>query len=157
MISKSLTGFIFGIAAIALPSYTQAQSWHNFVSLGLGITQTSHTQDLTLIPNPLPGRTDRFVNKSTSHLTVELTVGSEYCLKNVNPQTELWIGGEGIYIRSDGAPGQVLPSINVGNFDRLNFSYDIDSYLLLVKGKIKRKALFNKDWGGYQGQIMSVQ
>jgi hypothetical protein len=149
MKSKSLGGLICGIAVIALPSYIQAQSWHNFVSLGLGITQTGHSQDLTLIPNPFPGRTDRFVNKSTSHLTAELSGGSERLLKSFSSQTELWIGGEAVYLRSDGAPGQVLPSINVGNFDRLNFSYDIDSYLLLAKGKIKRKELLNKDWGGY--------
>ena len=146
---KSLGILICGIAVTALPSYIQAQSWRNFVSLGLGITQTGHSEDLSLIPIPFPGRTDRFIYKSTSHLTVQLSGGSEYLLKSFNPQTELWLGAEAIYLRSDDAAGQVLPSINVGSFDRLNFSYDIDSYLLLVKGKIKQKSLLNKDWGGY--------
>lgn len=145
---KSLS-LVCGIAVMTFSSYIQANVWHNFVSLGLGLTQTGHSQDLTLIPTPFPGRTDRFVNTSKSHLTTQLGGGSEHLFKSFSSQTELWIGGEGVYLRSDGAPGQVLPSINVGNFDRLNFSYDIESYLLLVKGKIKQRALFNKDWGGY--------
>lgn len=135
--------------ASTLPTCLQAETWHPFASLGLGFTETSHTQDLTLIPTPTPGRTDRFISKSTSHTTVLVSAGGERILKNINDSTELWFGVEGGYLQRGNVQGQVLPSINVGNFDQLNFTYDMDSFVFLAKGKLKKRELFNTKWSGY--------
>lgn len=140
---------LFGLLLGGESSLAVAANSHNYISVGLGITQTSHSQDLQLLTAPAPGLTHRYVSSSTSHLTSSLSIGREGLFKEVGSDGELWFGAEGLYIRSDGASGSVHRFINVGpNFARLNFSYDIDSYLLLAKGKYKKAQLF-KDWGGY--------
>lgn len=144
------------LAVLMLVSSISAQAgmassmdWHHYVSIGMGSTYTDHSQDLQMHTSPSPGLVNRYNNHTWSHFTAQLAFGSELPIYKVNETSDIWLGLEGSYLRTDGAPGDVLPAVNIGsNFDRLNFGYDIESYLLMAKAKLKRASVY-KAWGGY--------
>ncbi len=140
-----------GVAAISfsLLSFTSAMalkhSWYGELGFGLGQTGFKSNDRVRLFTAPAPGLTNGFFNRRKRDLSLMSYIGAGIKLpfKNVGV---FKIGAQLSEMDYQFINGQVHPMINVGpNFDRLNYSYEGSSTLVLasvqlekhLKGKVK--------------------
>ncbi len=145
---KKLISLIIGgtLPLNALPALSG--NWHPYAITGLGCANTYKTQNITLQNTPSPGVENQFESKDPSNYTALVGLGARKNLKAIKFQTTLSAGMEALYL-NDSVKGIVRPLINVGpNFDKLNYSFSVNSLLLLAKATLNRDNLLNR-WAGY--------
>lgn len=131
----SIKALGFSFALISMPALSC--DWHPYAVMGLGVAQTNQTQRLMLHTTPAPGLVNQYESADISASTKMFGMGMSKVVPEANNGSDLLVGIEALYLRNDHAPGMIRPLINVGsNFDTLNFSYDMESYLVLAKATI---------------------
>lgn len=118
--------------------------WRPSVSFGYGLTQTTQSQTLHLMDTPDPGLDNRYVGSRTIHdaTFVGLSLEKEFATSFVNAFTA--VGFELDYLWNQHAGGVVEPMVNVSpDFDVLNYSYHIQSFVAQATGKLLKKDLLN--------------
>lgn len=123
--------------------------WQKTFHLGYGLSQAGHSQDVTLATTPAPGLVNNFDTENLSRGSVLLGFGLSKSIAGYKNGVKLRAGLEVDYIDNSAVAGTVHPLVNGGpNFDTLNFSYDVQSYLLLANLNLSKENIY-KAWGGY--------
>jgi len=140
---------IMGCVFALIATQATCASWHPYSVMGLGVSHTNQTQDLTLQTSPSPGLTNQYDSVNTSFSTRLVGFGLSKAAATLKKEAQVSLGVEALYLSNDEVSGTVRPLINVGpDFDRLNFSYQFKSLLFLAKATLSKKNLIQK-WGGY--------
>lgn len=146
---KRIASILLGYTLVLISLPAQSISWHPYAVMGLGVLQTSQTQNLTLQTSPSPGLVNQYQSNSTAKYTKLVGLGAQKTAMMLKADTSLLVGMEALFLNNQEASGLVRPMINVGpNFDVLNFSYNLNSFLFLAKTTLSKAALI-KEWGGY--------
>jgi hypothetical protein len=125
-----------------------SSNWHPYAITGLGRANPYKTQNVTLQNTPSPGVENQFESKDPSNYTAIVGLGAKKDLKALKFKTTLSAGMEALYL-NDTEKGIVRPLINVGpNFDQLNYSFSVNSLVLLAKATLTRDNLLQR-WAGY--------
>lgn len=138
----TIRGVALGLIMTSLP--VTASNWHQYAVVGLGQSNMGQTQNVTLSP----GVVNQYQTDNPSRYAAIVGLGAQKTVKEWNAKSALSAGFEALYL-NDEADGLIRPLINVSpNFDQLNYSFSINSLLLLAKATATRQDLF-KSWGGY--------
>ena len=124
-----LLAVLTGLAA----QTASANHWYANLDAGIGATSIGQSQTLREFNTPAPGVTDTYSVNKQSNAAGMLAVGGGY--QFAFPSNWLLnLGGELQYITNNSIEGTVHPLVNVApNFDTLNFSYNVDSVLVMAK------------------------
>lgn len=136
------------IALLLMPSATcsQASALYDHTSLraGYGYTRTGNAQNIWLNTTPLPGLENNYSSGGLHNGSFLLAVSVDKTLKTYHDYTGL-VGVSAMFLRNPFIQGTVQPMVNVApDFDTLTYTYDMNSYLLLLSGKASKDHLLEQ-------------
>lgn len=132
---RSLALLLLPHAALSLPAYVDL---HPSFIVGSGYTRIGTAQNLWLANSPEPGLENTYTSGGQQRGTFLLGFALEQTITNQN-NIEGVAGLEIDFVKNPSINGIVQPMVNVApDFDTLNYSYDMTSYLLEATAKLSK-------------------
>ena len=125
-------------------------SLHPSLVVGSGYTRMGESQNVWLANTPEPGLENNYSSGGKQNNTVLFGLALEKALANLNG-FDTAVGIEFDYLRTHSISEVVHPMINVApDFDTLNYSYKMSSYLLQATAKLSKVNIFHNIGGYFQ-------
>jgi|GEM_PF-4431549 len=122
---------------------------HPSLVLGTGYTTVGSAQQVWLANTPEPGLENTYASSGKQYNSILFGFALEKAFTNHHENIEPAAGLEADYLRNSNMSGVVHPMVNVDpDFDRLNYSFRMNSYLLFATGKLSMLNIISK-LGGY--------
>lgn len=151
MIRKILLSFSSFIILLNIEAAT-ASAWSNIhpsLIVGSGYTTVGGAQNVWLANTPEPGLENTYSSGGKQRGTFLLGLVLEKTFITNKNNFETAVGFEVDFLRNPSMTGVVHPMVNVDpDFDTLDYSYSMNSYLLLATGKLSMLNILS-NMGGY--------
>lgn len=150
---KSIPRLFLSTIILLTHGAASASTWENLhVSFlaGSGYSHVRASQNIWLANTPEPGLENTYTGDSKQNGTFILGLAVEKSFTNLKV-LESAVGLEADYLRNPSVTGVVLPMVNVAtDFDRLNYAYNMTSYLLQATVKLSKPNLYGRMGGTIQ-------